>query len=315
MVKEDKDKNIKKGSSKTTTKKSTTKANVKKSAPAKKEEPVKKEKVEVKETIKVTEDNSYTKTILAAILIILVLIGGYVGFKIKNAKKDEETKQSEKYVQTADEERFKKEYESLNGTARSGGATNRDVSIIDDNNIQYITLDQAAEIIDKGTGVIYFGFAACPWCRNVTPVLLNAMSNSTLDTIYYVDVRKDDKKENDIRDEYSAEKGKVRRIRDAASSKYYDILVKLDDFLDDYEVYDGNNKAYKTGEKRLKAPTVVAVREGEIVGFHEGSLPEHKRVNDVLPDLTDEQVEKVYNIYASLIQDYLGDSCTEDTNC
>lgn len=314
MVKEDKDKNIKKGSGKATTKKSTTKANVKKSTPVRKEEPVKKEKVEVKEIVKTTEDNSYTKTILAAILIILVLIGGYVGFKIKNAKKDEETKQSEKYVQTADEERFKREYESLNGTARSNGSTNRNVSIIENNNIQYITLDQAAEIIDKGTGVIYFGFAACPWCRNVTPILLKAMSNSTLDKIYYVDVRKDDIKENDIRDEYKVEKGKVRRIKDAASSKYYDILAKLDDFLDDYEVYE-NEKAYKTGEKRLKAPTVVAVREGEIVGFHEGSLPEHKRVDGVLADLTDEQTEKVYNIYASLIQDYLGDSCTEDTNC
>lgn len=317
MVKEDKNKNVKKSSTKTEVKKTTPvkKEEVKKTAPVKKEE-VKKETVMEKQTVsKKEEDTSYTKTILAAILIILVLIGGYVGFKIKNAKDEESTKINDTYTPTTDEKKFKDEYESLNGTARSNGSNNRTVSIIDDNNVQYLTVDQAADIMENGSGVIFFGFAACPWCRNAVPILLKAMSNSNLDTIYYVDVRPNDDKNKDIRDEYSVEKGKLYRVKEASSERYYDILEMLDDYLNDYEVTDDKDKLYKTGEKRLGAPSVVAVNNGTVVGFHAGTLPEHKRINGVLDDLTDEQVEKVYNIYASLIQDYLGDSCTEDTQC
>lgn len=312
MVKEDKNKKVKKAPSKTENKKN---VQTRKNEPAKKVEPSKLEKVEVKEVVNPQEDSSYTKTILAAILIILVLIGGYIGFKIKNAKDEDKGKDSAStYVMTSDEKRFKDEYESLNGTARSNGTTNKTVSIIDDNNIQYVTLDQAADIMENGSGIIYFGFAACPWCRNAAPVLLNAMSNSTLDTIYYVDVRRNDKVDQDIRDEYTVENNKLVLKRKAASDRYYDILKMLDDYLDDYTV-PSNGKQYKTGEKRIGAPSVVAVNSGEVVGFHADTLPGHNMVDGVLPDLTDEQIEELYNIYASMIQDYLGDSCTEDSHC
>ena len=257
MVKEDKNKKVKITSTRT---------EVKKSSPVKKAEDVKNTKIERKEVVnKKEEDNTYTKTILAAILIILVLIGGYVGFKIKNAKDEKTSDIKDVYTPTIDEKRFKDEYESLNGTARSNGSNNRTVSIIDDNNIQYVTVDQAADILEKGTGIIYFGFAACPWCRNAVPILLKAMSNSNLDTIYYVDVRPNDDKNKDIRDEYSVEKGKVHRVREASSEKYYDILKTLNDYLNDYDLTGVNGKKYKTGEKSLGAPPVVAVKSGGIV--------------------------------------------------
>ena len=88
-----------------------------------------------------------------------------------------------------DRERVKKMLDALNILAK-------------DKYVKYITIDEAATMLDSGSGIIYFGFSACPWSRNAVPVLLKAMQSSELDTIYYVNIRPEDKIDNDIRDFY-----------------------------------------------------------------------------------------------------------------
>lgn len=266
-------------------------------------------KKESKTTI-VQEENNYGRTILSAILIILVFIGGFVAFQYK---KNGSLLPKEKYVATKEEKKFKEEYETLNGTTRSNGIKNKEVSIMDDNNVKYISLKEAVDILDAGTGVIYFGYAACPWSRNAVPVLLDAMTSSELDTIYYVNLRPDDDTNKDLRDTYILNsKNKAKKSKDADQA-YYDVLLALANELDDYVLTTDKGKKVNIGEKRLNTPTVVAVKDGVVVGFHEGTVENHKENADqVLPDLTKEQKKELLSTYSSLISKFLKSNCTEE---
>ena len=262
-----------------------------------------------KKTI-VQEENHYGRTLLAALLIVIVCIGGYliVDYKKKNNSSENN------YVATADEKAFKEEYESLNGTTRSNGQINKDIKIMDDNNIVYISVKEAAEILDSGNGIIYFGFAACPWCRNSTPILLNAMNSSELDKIYYVNVRPDDDTSKDIRDTYTLNsKDKAKKTKEAEDA-YYNILLALANDLDDYVLTTESGKQVNTGEKRLAAPTVVAVKDGVVVGFHQGTVNNHQKDEEgKLRDLTKEEEVELLNTYTSIISRYLNSDCDKDS--
>lgn len=285
---------------KTTVKKTTTKKTTTKKPAAKKAAP--------KVPTIIQEENNYGKTLLSGLLIILILIGGFFAYKhfIGNLKNGNVT---------ADEKRFKEDYEKLNNTTRKSGMKLRTMDVMKDNNIKYITIEEAAEKINKGSGVIYFGFAGCPWCRNAVPSLLQAMSSTDLEEIYYVDIRPVADDENtDIRSIWKvnarnkAEKDKSHTV----SESYYNILTDLAGWLSDYEIKTDNGKIINTGEKRLYAPTVVAVSNGTVVGFHEGTLKGHDIKDGNLPDLTKEQEEELTKIYVDMINKYLGSNCSMD---
>lgn len=297
---------------KTTTKKPAAKKNTTKTASTKPKQTVAKtpeKKEPVKTPTIIQEENHFGRTILAAALILVIFVGGYLGIKYKMDSGDSEAR----YTATEDEARFKSEYENLNGTTRSNGQKNKDVSIKKHNNIKYIDTAEAAKILDSGTGVIYFGFAACPWCRTLAPTLIDAMSASELDTIYYVDVRPEDKAENDIRDRYELDsRNKAKKAKDADSS-YYDILLALAGELKEYTLTTQDGKTVHTGEKRLFAPTVVAVKDGVVVDIHEGTVENHEKdENGTLRDLTKEEETTLFNELSSLISKYLDSGCNED---
>lgn len=290
-----------------------TEKNLNKKTPAQSKSNVKSSTTKTKKskpkTTIVQEENNYGRTLIASIIIILIFVGGFIAVKYReNLDKNEKT-----YVATADEKKFKKEYESLNGTTRSNGLKNKDVTIMEDNNIKYITPEEAATMLDSGTGIIYFGYAACPWCRNAVPVLLNAMNSSELDTIYYVNVRPDDDPSQDIRDLYTLNnKNKAKKSKDADQS-YYDIVLALASELREYELTTDSGKKVSTGVRRLYTPTVVAVKDGVLVGFHEGTVKDHETDKDgVLRDLTKDEENELLNTYTSIISKYLDTSCDED---
>lgn len=251
----------------------------------------------------VQEQNNYGRTIIAAILIILVLVCAYFGMNWKN----NQNKTADSYVATEDEKAFKDEYESINDQTRaSTNQPNKNISILEKNNITYITMSEAASILENGSGVIYFGFAACPYSRIAVPILLSAMQSSDLDKIYYVNLRPDDNAQNDLRDTYTLNaKNKAKRTKEATSG-YYDVLTLLANELSDYTLTTDSGKIVNTGEKRLESPTVVAVKNGEIVGFHEKTVTGHTLdENGALRDLTSEEESELLNTYAKIISNYL----------
>lgn len=199
--------------------------------------------------------------------------------------------------------KFKEEYESLNGEKNQQGKIYPKVDISKDNPIKYSSIEKIVKIIEKGTGVIYFGFPKCPWCRSAVPALLNAAVESGIDTIYYLNV-------TDVRDSKVVDaNGKI--VTEKEGSKEYPKLLKaLDKYLDEYVVEDANGKKYKTGEKRIYVPLVVFVRNGKVIGTHLDTVKSQK---DPYKGLTEEQTEELSLIYYKYMNKMLGDSC--DENC
>ena len=71
----------------------------------------------------------------------------------------------------ADNIKFKEEYERLNGKKSESG-TYLKVKIDKDNPMIYANIEDVQKLLENGTGVVYFGFPECPWCRNMVPNLI-----------------------------------------------------------------------------------------------------------------------------------------------
>jgi len=245
------------------------------------------------------EENNYAKTIIAALIIVVIFLSGY--FILKNNNKSP----FESLTATADEKEFKKEYESINGTTRTNGQEVKKINIRDKNKMEYIDIEKALEILDNGSGVIYFGYAADPLCRNAVPSIIEAATDANLDKIYYINVRPNDKIENDIRDTYELNERNKPKLVKEGSDGYKDLIVALANELSDYVLYTDKGKSVNAGEKRLNVPTVVAIKDGELVGFHEGTVKGNNEEEGKVNDLTDAEEKELYNTYKKIFEEYL----------
>ncbi len=161
----------------------------------------------------------------------------------------------------SDGEKFKAEYESLNNE-------NVNINISKNNPIKYVTLDEVFDIIQNKTGVIYFGFPGCPWCRNMIPVLFEAAKNNNIDTIYYFN---------------------PRDIRKSDNEDYN----KLKEILNEYLSEDEN------GQKVLYVPDVYFIKDGKIVGHHLGTVDSQE---DPTISLTEEEKNELLDIFNELFE-------------
>ena len=245
------------------------------------------------------EENNYAKTIIAALIIVVIFLSGY--FILKNNNKSP----FESLTATADEKEFKKEYESINGTTRTNGQEVKKINIRDKNKMEYIDIEKALEILDNGSGVIYFGYAADPLCRNAVPSIIEAAADANLDKIYYINVRPNDKIENDIRDTYELNERNKPKLVKEGSDGYKDLIVALANELSDYVLYTDKGKSVNAGEKRLNVPTVVAIKDGELVGYHEGTVKGNNEEDGKVNDLTEAEEKELYNTYKEIFEEYL----------
>jgi len=138
------------------------------------------------------------------------------------------------------------------------------MTIDEDNPIKYLDYEGVEELLTSGTGVIYFGFPSCPWCRNVIPVLFDVADKNNWDTIYYANPRE----------------------LKSDETKYNKLLDILSEYLRESE-----------GKKVLYVPDVYFVKDGKIVGHHISTVESQ---TDPTISLTVEQVEELSNIYQSL---------------
>lgn len=232
------------------------------------------------------------------VILLIVCFGSFVLYDI-NKNNSYNDISSEDEVLT-DALKFKDEYESLNGKVReSTGAINKDVSIDSQNPIVYADFEQIKSILTNGTGVIYFGFPECPWCRTAIPILIESSNETGLDKIYYFnayDIR-DEKKLNDNGEIVTEKEG---------TSEYNELISLLGDYA---SPYDGLNDE---SVKRLYFPTVVFVKDGKIIKFHEGTVDGQKSGQD---NLTDEQKSELKSIYSDGILKVLGEACDKDSKC
>ena len=202
------------------------------------------------------------------IILVLAIIAG-IGFAIIYQDYN-------RYLKS-DARKFKCEYEDLNGETSKSGKEYRKVSISKKNKMVYSTAEEIVKKIDNNeTFVVYFGFAACPWCRSMVANLVD-MSIDKGVTVYYVDVL-------EIRDTLELVDGEVKRTKEGTKG-YMELLDRLGLVLSDYSIKNEDGEEVETNEKRIYAPNVVAVVNGTAQKMVEGVS---SKLTDPYHELTEE---------------------------
>jgi len=221
------------------------------------------------------------KNIILSAILIVVLILGIVINNLGNSN--------------IDGEKFKEEYETLNGKDTSYGKEYLTISIDKNNPIHYAEYEEIKYMLTEGTGIIYFGFPECPWCRNAVPVLLDSANDLEIEKIYYYNA-------HEIRDiKKLDEEGKI--VVEKEGTKEYKELIDL--MYDELPVYDGLNDETI---KRLYFPTVVFVKEGKIIGLHTSTVDSQE---DPFKFLNDKQYNELKQIYTEKINETFDIMCDE----
>ncbi len=235
------------------------------------------------------------KFLVVLAVILLVIITGCTYEKESDTVKSDALK-------------FKEEYEMINDQEVTGSDKRyRTLDIPEENPFIYADADNILTMMDNGeTFVVYFGFAECPWCRSVLPSLIDVSMDLKIDKIYYVDVA-------DIRDKLEvSQDGKVSVTKEG-SEGYIALLKRFDSVLDDYILtYEGEE--IDTGEKRIYAPSVISVVNGEAKELETGISEEQE---DAYMDLTDEMRRETYNKFKCSIDCVLKskNSCSSKNAC
>lgn len=131
-----------------------------------------------------------------------------------------------------------------------------------------ITLEESIRIFkEKGSGILYYGYAGCPWCERAVPIL-NKVAKETGVTVYYINVR-----------------------FQTTMEAYNELMTYISPILEkDSE-----------GEPVFKVPEVIAVKDGEITDHHLALVEDFKIENDD-SQMSDSQKKELEDIYLNLIQ-------------
>ena len=212
--------------------------------------------------------NKKTRTIAIVIsLFLLVTFGIVYIFSELYAENDIPI------TTVTDAYKFKNEYESVNNNDLGNGKKVRELTIADSNPFVYKTPEELVKMVEEDkTFVVYFGFNTCPWCRSVITSLIDSASENGIKKVYYVDVK-------DIRDTYELNDNNEAIRTKEGTDAYYRLLELLNPVLNDYtplkyETKKGKTKEVKIDEKRIYAPNVVVVKNGEAISMESGIVEE-----------------------------------------
>jgi len=193
---------------------------------------------------------------------------------------------------TEDEIRFKEEYESLNGTSYNETFMLKDVNIESDNNIKYVNDNEILSLLEEGTNIIYFGWADCNWCRSIVPTLVETVKENDVDTLYYYDFKS-------LRVAYE-------NNNDPKKVEIYESIIKIigDDISSQFD-----EDSQRSGEKKILAPTVVFIKDGNYIGLHVKSVDSQINSTDIL---SEKELNELKKIYQNLIDDTFINVCYEE---
>lgn len=160
--------------------------------------------------------------------------------------------------------RFKLSYEYINNIEYSNGKKIK-VSIPSNNRIKYMHTNEILDFLNSGTGILYFGYNTCPWCRNAVPILIESVIKNNINRIYYVDIHKLD-----------------------LSSIKEELYLKLDSYLTE------NSE----GKKIISVPSVYFILDGKIMASHIGTVDSYR---NPYSKMTVEQEKELLGIYEKCI--------------
>jgi len=138
---------------------------------------------------------------------------------------------------------------------------------------EYVSANQILYMIEnKKTALIVLGFKECPWCQALMPVLNEAAKNEEVEKVYYLDIKT-------MRD-------------DTTTSEHKKYLMLKEAF----------SEAVDESKDRLNAPTVIFLKDGELVDYHIDTVITHvMNDNNVLPPLTKDEHKELLEILESKI--------------
>ncbi len=138
---------------------------------------------------------------------------------------------------------------------------------------EYVSANQILYMIEnKKTALIVLGFKECPWCQALMPVLNEAAKNEEVEKVYYLDIKT-------MRD-------------DTTTSEHKKYLMLKEAF----------SEAVDESKDRLNAPTVIFLKDGELVDYHIDTVITHvMNDNNVLPPLTKDEHKELIEILESKI--------------
>ena len=203
--------------------------------------------------------------------------------------------------------KFKEEYEKLNGKKNDQGKKYREITIDSKNKIVYKTTEEVLDLIDKKKSfVLYFGFDTCPWCRSVVPTLAS-ISKELNQKVYYIDVK-------DIRDTYELDDDNKPKLVKKGSKDYSKLLEKLEPVLEDYTLTDSDNNKIEVGEKRIYAPNIISVINGEAKELTTGISDKQ---TEGYMKLTKEMEKETYNKIKKILKQVKdkNSTCDLDKGC
>lgn len=239
--------------------------------------------------------NKNNNKMIAFLMIILIIVSTFLFFIKGN---DLLNIEKHKVATKDDSKKFKDEYESYNGKKREGkDYVNMTVNLPLDNHMVYTDIKELLHLLKKGTGIIYFGFPTCPWCRNAVPILIEAAKEENVSNIYYFNALS-------IRDEKHIDEDGNIVVDKEGTKEYKEIVELLKEVLPAYE------GLHDDSIKRLYFPTVVFVKDGKIISSHEGTID--SQIDPMIP-LTKEQKIELKEIYMKQIQKIYGSVC--DKSC
>ncbi len=131
-----------------------------------------------------------------------------------------------------------------------------------------MTLEESVRMFSEGgSGILYYGYAGCPWCERAVPIL-NEVAKDLGVTVYYINVH-----------------------AQTTMEAYNELLTYITPILET----DSN------GEPEFKVPEVIGVKNGEITDHHLALVDGFKIEGDE-SQLDDSQKEEMENIYRTIIK-------------
>lgn len=220
-------------------------------------------------------------------LIFLGIILFGLNFCFNNKQKEDKSET------ITDAEKFKSEYESLNGKSNDLDRIYPTITIDKNNPIKYLTNTQVIKVIKEGSGIIYFGYPECPWCRSALPALLDVAKEKNINQIYYYNPIND-------RDEKILNEDGTISVKNEGTETYKKLLVLLNDYLDSYKGLNDETI------KRLYVPFVLFVQNGKVVDYHSVTV---KSQTDPYVQLSEDQYKELKNIYFNGTNKVYNDEC------
>lgn len=143
-------------------------------------------------------------------------------------------------------------------------------SLNKDTIIRYTLVDDVLIKLESNyTGIMMFGFKACPWCQAAIPYVDEIAKEKGYKEVLYLDIK--EMRDNELSNDHN---------------KYLELFNKIKESLDNPE--------------KLFAPTVIKLENGVITGYNVGTVSSHEYIDGNLPLMTTDQIEELKEIYRAL---------------